>query len=66
MKNPKQLPGKFTAEHIEQWLGPHENWDIDAILETFVDLANRYYTIENMRQDINDSLNNNYEENERS
>ncbi len=42
---------KFTPEQIEQWLGDPD-WSWSGIVETFMDLANGDYTVENMRKDI--------------
>ena len=42
---------EFTAEQIEQWLGDPD-WSWSGIVETFMDLANGDYTVENMRKDI--------------
>ena len=42
---------KFTPEQIEQWLGDPD-WSWSGFVETFMDLANGDYTLENMRKDI--------------
>ena len=42
---------KYTEEQIIEWLGDPD-WSFSGIVETFVDLANGDYTIENMKKDI--------------
>ncbi len=42
---------KFTEEQIIEWLGDPD-WSYSGIVETFMDLANGDYTVENMRKDI--------------
>ena len=44
-------PTKFTEEQIIEWLGDPD-WSYSGIVETFMDLANGDYTVENMRKDI--------------
>jgi len=41
----------FTEQQIIEWLGDPD-WSFSGIVETFVDLANGDYTVENMRKDI--------------
>ena len=41
---------KFTEEQIIEWLADLS--DLSGIVETFVDLANGDYNVENMRKDI--------------
>ena len=45
------IPTKFTEEQIIEWLGDPD-WSYSGIVETFMDLANGDYTVENMRKDI--------------
>ena len=45
------IPTKFTEEMIIEWLGDPD-WSYSGIVETFMDLANGDYTVENMRKDI--------------
>ena len=47
----EDLPVRFTEEQIIEWLGDPD-WSYSGIVETFMDLANGDYTVENMRKDI--------------
>ena len=49
--NTTTIPTKFTEEQIIEWLGDPD-WSFSGIVETFVDLANGDYNVENMRKDI--------------
>ena len=51
MNNTTTIPTKFTEEQIIEWLGDPD-WSYSGIVETFMDLANGDYTVENMRKDI--------------
>ena len=42
---------KFTEEQIIAWLGDPD-WSYSVIVETFMDLANGDYDVDNMRKDI--------------
>jgi len=48
--NTNTIPTKFTEEQIIEWLADLS--DLSGIVETFVDLANGDYNVENMRKDI--------------
>jgi len=43
---------KITYEQVEHWVTNYEDWSLSEIIQTFFELANGDYEIEQMKKDI--------------